>query len=193
LTPMILVPVKRLDLAKSRIALPAEDRRWVACVLALHTLSTAAAAVGGDSLTVVTADHEVSEAASALGAHVVDETFHDLNSALEQGLDEVALAWPTRPVAVLVSALPHVTRRDIQWLARVCCSSRGSGHVADMTGTGTTALVLSSGERPLMAFGPGSAQRFRSAGCAPLSTAPAGLRTDLDTVDDLHRLGIPAA
>lgn len=190
---MILVPVKRLDLAKSRIALPPEHRRRVACVLALHTLRTAAAAIGGDSLTVVTADNEVGRLATALGAHVVDETIHDLNSALEQGLDEVARAWPARRVAVLVSDLPQVTGRDIQWLARESCASGGPRHVADMTGTGTTALLLSTPKRPPMMFGPGSAERFRSAGCAPLRTAPTGLRSDLDTLDDLHRLGLPAA
>ena len=193
MTPMILVPVKRLDLAKSRIALPPEHRRRVARVLALHTLRTAAAAVGGDSLTVVTPDSEVADLATVLGAHVVEETIHALNSALEQGLDEVALAWPARRVVVLVSDLPHLTVRDIQWLVRQSCSQVGSGHVADMSGTGTTALLLAADHRPLMMFGPDSAQRFRSAGCAPLATAPAGLRSDLDTVDDLHRLGIPAA
>jgi 2-phospho-L-lactate guanylyltransferase len=190
---MILVPVKRLDLAKSRIALPPEHRRRVARVLALHTLRTAAEAMGGDSLTVVTADNEVGHLATALGAHVVGETIYNLNSALEQGLDELALAWPARRVAVLVSDLPHVTGRDIQWLARESCAPGGSGHVADMTGTGTTALLFSAGQRPPMMFGPDSAERFRSAGCAPLRTAPIGLRSDLDTLDDLHRLGIPAA
>ena len=144
-------------------------------------------------MTVVTADHEVGAMATALGAQVVDETVHDLNSAVDQGLDEVARRWPPRAVAVLVSDLPHLTGRDVLWLADKSCASGGPGHVADITGTGTTALLLPAGQRPPMVFGPHSAHRFRSAGCTPLRKAPAGLRSDLDTVDDLDRLGLPAA
>ncbi|GAW48951.1 MULTISPECIES: 2-phospho-L-lactate guanylyltransferase [unclassified Nocardioides] len=193
MTSVLLVPVKRLTLAKTRLDVPASDRYRVARALMRNTLRTAAHAAGGTSLAVVTADEEVSAFAAGLGAGVVLDTTADLNSALEQGLNELIAADAARSVTVLVADLALLSPADVHWLHREATATSQPKHVSDQAGTGTTAVVLPAGHRVPMVFGPSSAERFRSSGCLPLDGAPLGLRADLDTLTDLRRLGIPAA
>lgn len=186
--PQVLVPVKSLHLAKSRVNLPLAERRRVAATLVNHTLRTAAATVGADSLVVVTADDAVTALGRELGAHVIHDPHGQLNPAVEDGI--IALT-ATRDVIVLVSDLPHLTQDDLVALLEAVAGSDRPLHVPDLAGTGTTTVSVPRDLQPAMHFGPRSAEHFRTAGWRTLRNAPFGLRADLDNLTDLRTLGLP--
>jgi 2-phospho-L-lactate guanylyltransferase (CobY/MobA/RfbA family) len=92
--PHVLVPVKALGLAKSRLSLPPDERRVIARALAEHTLRTVAETLGSRYLVVVTADLSVGELAAQTGASVVNDPHDDLNRAVQHGLASITLVEP---------------------------------------------------------------------------------------------------
>ncbi len=190
--PLILVPVKRLTLAKSRVAVTSRRRQMVALRLVEHTLRTVAACVGGDSMVVVTADPSVRRLTVGLGGRVICDTHLDLNSALDHALRELSGSDPLRAVLVLVSDLPRLNQDDLAEVVHHVSRAASPQHVADLTECGTTAVSIRPGQQSPMLFGPQSAQRFLAAGWESLRHAPVSVRADLDTIQDLHELGLPA-
>ena len=90
------------------------------------------------------------------------------------------------PYLVVNADLPCVTARDLFTLAGAV-PDRGLAVAAAADGT-TNALALSSPDLFEPVYGPGSAARF--AALAPSRTVDApNLVDDVDTVDDLERLG----
>jgi 2-phospho-L-lactate guanylyltransferase len=184
----VVVPVKRLPAAKTRLY----DRRrgqaeHAALALALAT-DTVAAAVGcpvAARVVVVTDDPEAAAAAHRLGAVVVaDEPAAGLNPALEYGATRARALAGGDGVAVLSSDLPALRRSEL-----ASALGAAAGHprtfVADAAGTGTTLLTALPG-RPLdPRYGAGSRQAHLASGAVELTGDWPSLRRDVDTADDL--------
>ena len=186
IAPHVVVPVKSLDAAKSRLDLPPDERRAVARSLAQHTLGTIASTLGGHNLTVVTADPSVERLATDLDANVVHDPDGDLNRAVQRGLSSVSLG---SPVLVLVADLPRLNSYSLLALLTEVEQADSPYFVPDVQGTGTTAIYLPAGWRLPTSFGPNSASRFMAAGWTRARSAPIEARADLDTISDFELYG----
>ena len=195
---VVVVPVKRLDRAKTRLSTrPAPERRALALAFALDTVRAALACPGVVAVVVVTDDDEVRAAVSALGASwVPDEPDAGLNAALTHGADVVRRESPRAAVAVLAADLPAL-RPDELARALQSASAVPRGFVADAAGTGTTLLTARDGVDLDARFGPRSRAAHAASGAVALEPGPVpGLRRDVDTEVDLWdagRLGLGVA
>ncbi|MFD0560248.1 2-phospho-L-lactate guanylyltransferase [Stackebrandtia endophytica] len=175
--PRILIPVKPLATAKTRLSTSDVDRARLALAFAIDTASEAA---GLASVTVVTDDDRVRDAMAAASIAVVPECgVRGLNAAIIGG----AAHFGTARITVLTADLPALRAeelRDALELAR----GHHRAFVPDADGTGTVALSGPADDlNPL--FGPDSARRHAASGAARLSGAWPGLRRDVDTPANL--------
>ncbi|HVW81258.1 MAG TPA: 2-phospho-L-lactate guanylyltransferase [Mycobacteriales bacterium] len=179
----MIVPVKRVEIAKSRLALEIEARSTLALAMAVDTVSAALASDWVAAVIVVTDDRRARSALAELAVTVVpDVPDAGLNAALAHG----ALSAPTARVAALSSDLPALRGEDLSVVLE-----RASRHpasvVADLQGTGTTLLCAMSAARFVPRFGVSSLAAHVSAGAHDLTaSAPESLRRDVDTVNDLR-------
>lgn len=184
----IVVPAKRLDVAKTRLrpltaGLDGHDAVHRELVLALlaDTVGAAAACAAVAEVIVVTDDPAAAAVVARLGARTVsDEPDRGLNPALEHG----ARSARTTAVAALSSDLPAL-RPDELGAALLAAGAVAAAFVADVHGTGTT-LLTAVGTQLRPRFGAGSAQAHRGSGATPLSGAWPGLVHDVDTPADLR-------
>lgn len=195
---LVVVPVKRLDRAKTRLsARPASQRRALALAFALDTVRAAVACPGVVGVVVVTDDDEVRTAVAPLGASwVPDEPDAGLNAALTHGADVVRRTSSDGWVAVLAADLPALRPEELARALEVA-SRVPRGFVADAAGTGTTLLTAAPGVDLDARFGPRSRAAHAASGAVALDPGPVpGLRRDVDTEVDLwdaRRLGLGAA
>jgi 2-phospho-L-lactate guanylyltransferase len=175
----VLVPVKELGLAKSRLrgALPGVPHPDLVLALVLDTLTAALACPGVAAVLVVTADEAAAAAARALGAKALPDPPPGLNQALEHG----AAAAGGGALAALAGDLPALRAAD---LAATLAAATRRGYVPDRAGTGTTLLAAPPGVPLVPRFGPGSARAHAQSGAVRLPAAPS-LRHDVDTAADL--------
>jgi 2-phospho-L-lactate/phosphoenolpyruvate guanylyltransferase len=179
----MLIPVKRLAIAKTRLALPDEARMELALALACDTVSAVLRCAAVAEAVVITSDARAAGALTALGARVVDDVPDiGLNPALVHGA-----AVAARPrVAALSSDLPALRSADLDAglrLARV----HGLAVVADASGSGTTMLAASSIGEFSPRFGLDSRAAHVGAGAVDLSAdAAPSLRHDVDTLAALR-------
>ncbi|MCU1691254.1 MAG: cofC [Frankiales bacterium] len=189
----VVVPVKRLDLAKTRLR-PYDDgvRRALALAMAEDVVDAACAAAGVVRVLAVCADAEVREALARRGATVVlDEPDDGLDAALRHGAQVLRDDDPGLGVAALAADLPALRPEDLAAALLQVAAGR-CGVVADAPGSGTSLLAAPPGLVLAPAYGPGSFARHRAAGARPLAAAD-GLRRDVDTPEDLAaalRLGV---
>jgi 2-phospho-L-lactate guanylyltransferase len=195
----LIVAVKRLAVAKTRLAPIFSTRTREAVVLAMliDTLSAAAAVESLHSITVITPDDAAAAAAAELGANVLADPTpvghpDSLNNAIT--VAEQLVAESVRNLVVLQGDLPALQTRE---LAEAIAAARHHprSFVADRLGTGTTALCA-FGVALQPEFGPDSSARHRRSGAMELTGAWPGLRCDIDTPDDLavaRRLGVGPA
>jgi 2-phospho-L-lactate guanylyltransferase len=189
----LVVPVKRLTLAKTRLASYGDaTRQQLALAFALDVVAAAVAATTVAEVVVVTDDDLAARALAAAGARVVaDAPNAGLNPALEHG---ASLLAGTLGVATVSADLPALRPGDLDdALAGV--PPGGRGFVVDVAGSGTTLLAAAPGVALVPAYGPGSRAVHLRSGAVELSGAP-GLRLDVDTPEDLAealRLGVGAA
>lgn len=193
----VLVPVKRLDGAKSRLSTrTAAARQDLSLAFALDTVAAALAADGVAAVHVVTDDARVAEAVHELGALLaVDVSGGGLNDALRLA-ERVLRDAGVGAVAALAGDLPAL-RPD--QLARALALADGADRsfVPDAAGTGTTLLCAAAGSPLDPRFGERSCAAHAASGAVRLSpTDAAGLRRDVDTEVDLwdaERLGVGPA
>ena len=179
----VVVPVKRLVLAKTRLGLPAEDRARLALAMAEDTIRACVAADAVARVVVVTDDADGAAMAVAAGAIVVaDEPDAGLNPALRHGA--MRAAGDAR-IATVSSDLPSVLAADLDVVLRAA-QRYTSAIVADAAGTGTVLYAAATLADFEPAYGEGSRLAHVRAGAADL-TAEAGarLRRDVDTIADL--------
>lgn len=180
-----VVPVKRLDVAKSRLAAygdPVRAELALAFACDVVTACLSCAAVG--RVVVVTDDPRAAEVLRGLGAHVVpDGPDGGLNPALAHGADVVRAALPRCGVVAVSSDLPSLRPDDLAG-ALAAVAPGGRAFVADSDRLGTTLLAASAGTALLPSYGAHSRTRHLASGAVELE-ADEALRRDVDTPDDL--------
>ncbi|GGM40698.1 2-phospho-L-lactate guanylyltransferase [Longimycelium tulufanense] len=189
----LLVPVKRLTAAKSRLRGVAGDRgahAALALAIVLDTLSAARGAEGVRRLVVVTADPTVAGAAREVGAETLpDLPDTGLNPALRHGAEVLRAADPDSAVGALQSDLPALRPAELTAALRAAVDPgrpAGRAFCLDRQGAGTTLLVAASGRVLDPRFGPGSADAHRASGASTLDGSWPSLRCDVDTRADLR-------
>lgn len=178
----MVVPVKRLALAKSRLAAYGEAARQELALAFAADVVVAACEVA--LVLVVTDDDRAAEQLAVLGAEVApDDPDSGLNPALEHGAAFLRARHDGLGVATLSADLPALRPEDLRGaLAQVGTGARG--FVSDHLGTGTTLLAAGAGAPLAPLFGPHSRRAHHRSGAYEL-VAATGLRRDVDTPEDL--------
>ena len=178
----LVVPVKRLEQAKSRLSAYGDDlRQDLALAFALDVVTAALAAASVRQVLVVTDDERAAATLRDAGAVVVaDLPDAGLNPALEHG---VSLLPPGLGTATLSADLPALRPQDLD-TALGAVPAQGRGFVVDSAGTGTTLLAAAPGAVLAPAYGPWSREVHLRSGAVELPGG-ARLRRDVDTPDDL--------
>lgn len=179
----VLVPLKRPDRAKTRLARSgvAEHQR-LAVAFAWDTIAAAADSPLVAGVWVVT---DAADLVPDDAHHLPDRGDGDLNRALARAAEAIREAEPGLGIAALCADLPALRSSDLTHALAAIAEDRA--FVADADGTGTTLLVAPAGIDLAPAFGEGSAGRHADSGALPLSAALPTLRLDVDTADDLER------
>ena len=217
----IVIPVKRLSLAKTRLSaaltggtrddpliasplsadqpiaadrLPANGR--IALAMASDTVCAALASATVSVVVVVTDDRLAADTLSALGARVVPDAPDDgLNAALRYGAAMVAAQRPDSGVAALSADLAALREGELTD-ALDQAARHARAFVTDVEGTGTTLLTALPGHDLDPRFGIKSAQAHHRSGAFRLGGGWPSLRRDLDTPADLavaSRMGLGPA
>lgn len=197
----VLVPVKRLALAKTRLApaVPAASgsptRAELALALATDAVTAALACDRVARVLVITSDPVVGPALAARGADVVaDVPEAGLDEALRHAAERARVDDPGTGLAALSADLPALSPAALS--AVLGAATRApSAVVPDAAGTGTVLLTAAPGAPLRPAYGAGSLARHVALGAVRLDAAPA-LRRDVDTPADLAeaaRIGLGPA
>lgn len=202
----IIVPVKTLERAKSRLApeLPPGTRRALVVAMATDVITACRNTTRVDKVCVVGSDPEIARIAQVLGAEfVVDPTStptapgaapdtsraarpDPLNTALSH-----AMAGVRGAVGVVAADLPEL---DSLLLTRILDVAARHPHsvVTDHRGDGTTMAFWTGSTDRVIHFGPGSADRFRHLGgaedIAVDNAAWGGAARDVDIPEDVAGL-----
>ncbi len=181
-TRTVLVAVKALSEAKTRLASVLDPETRTALVLAMlsDTVSATLRCPGVGSVHVVSPDADVLGRADRLGASAFPDPTATLNDALAHAALRLS---PGTPTLVLQGDLPALRTADLRHVLTRSGLSRVA--VPDVAGTGTTLLQSPTGAALHPSFGPGSAVAHASSGARLLNEVARGLRTDVDTPDDL--------
>ncbi|MGW2029856.1 2-phospho-L-lactate guanylyltransferase [Streptomyces sp. NPDC001356] len=185
----LVIPLKPLARAKSRLADTADDgvRPGLALAFAQDTVAAAVACPAVSDVAVVTDDELAGRELAALGARIVPDTpGSGLNAALAHGAAVVRAVRPGAAVAALNADLPALRPAE---LSRVlaAASQFPRAFLADAAALGTT-LLAAAGDRELRpAFGIDSRARHRASGAVELAlTGVDSVRQDVDTAADLR-------
>ncbi|MEU1305097.1 2-phospho-L-lactate guanylyltransferase [Streptomyces shenzhenensis] len=185
----LVIPVKPLALAKSRLADTAADglRPGLALAFAQDTVAAALACGAVRDVAVVTDDALAGRELTALGARIVpDEPGGGLNAALAHAAGVVRSAHPGAAVAALNADLPALRPPE---LARVldAAAEFPRAFLPDAAGIGTTLLAAAPGRELRPAFGGDSRARHGASGARELRLdAVDSVRQDVDTGADLR-------
>lgn len=182
----VVVPVKRLELAKTRLSVRPALRRELALAMATDTVAACRHTDGVVDVVVVTDDELAGPAMRRLGAHVVpDVPDAGLNPALAHGVGVARGRQPGAGVVLLSSDLPALIPDALAALLSRA-GAVDTGCVADAAGTGTTVLALGPTSGVAPSFGAGSWQRHVDVGAVDLTAyADPRLRRDVDTTANL--------
>jgi 2-phospho-L-lactate guanylyltransferase len=178
---VLLVPLKPLSTAKSRLALDPETTARLVRAFARDAVDAALSSPLVASVVVVGDQPDV------VGHPAVrllpDEGHGDLNRALALAARRVRGESPGLGVAALCADLPCLVEPDLT--SALAAGATGRWFVADASGTGTTLLGAAPDVELDPLFGPGSAGRHADSGAAPVDGPLATLRLDVDTTADL--------
>ena len=177
----LLVPIKSLERAKSRLGSPAVERR--AELMRAFAQDALAAALQSEAVAQVYVVTD--EPGFDVGGvrRLPDEGDGDLNRALVHAAVRARLESPNQGVAAICADLPSLVAAELT-------TALGSGlsprwFVADTAGSGTTLLVAGPGVDLDPHFGPESSRRHQESGAVPVRAELPSLRRDVDTDDDL--------
>jgi len=181
----VVVPVKRLAVAKSRLEVLGDAaRQELVAAFAADTVGAALACPAVGAVLVVTDEVGLALALRDLGAYVIpDGQPGDLNASLAQGAAELARVRPALSPVALCGDLPSLRSDELDEALGVAPADR-SAFVADAAGVGTTLYTAPD----LAGFSPRFGARSRAAhlvaGAVEL-TAGDSVRRDVDTPSDL--------
>ncbi|NKY98563.1 2-phospho-L-lactate guanylyltransferase [Nocardiopsis alborubida] len=184
----LVVPVKHLGRAKSRLALAAGGRREdLALAIACDTVAAARTCPVVAAVFAVTEDARAGAELARLGAVVVGgEPGTGLNPALEHGAAVARRRLPALGVCALSADLPALRPEELE---RVLTAAAGHGRsfLPDAPGVGTTLFAASPGHPFTPAFEGPSRARHLSGGARELVVPDAAsVRRDVDTFEDLR-------
>jgi 2-phospho-L-lactate guanylyltransferase len=209
----VLLPVKVLARAKSRLAVLAGPRRWeLALAMASDTVAAVIDCPEAARVVVVTSDPVAGPRLAALGAVVVPDIAagaagldgpggflgdgdgadsgpqDGLNGALRHGAAVASHRWPGTGLAALTADLPALRPAELTAALRAAATSAGgTAFMPDAAGVGTTLYAAAPAGQFRPAFGGASRARHAAAGAAELALdGVPGLRRDVDTPDDLR-------
>lgn len=198
-TWVVIVPIKRLAIAKSRLGnTPPGRREHLALAFALDTISAVQRCSAVSSVVVVTDDLEARGAATSAGAAVLADTPNSgLNPALSHAAAHVRGNHAEVDVLAISADLPALRSDELDdVLALIASQGLGTYFVRDVVGTGTTLLASTREVGFVPQFGPRSAAAHARSGAIALDLPCAGLASlhrDVDTDIDLWdaiRLGV---
>jgi 2-phospho-L-lactate guanylyltransferase len=182
----VVVPVKELGVAKTRLALPDAERAALALAMACDVVAAAVACDAVDGVVVVTNDLRAAACLEPLGARVVaDAADAGLNPALADGARLARTLWPRHGVAALASDLPCALPAELaDALGAAAAYERGV--LPDARGDGTTLLTAAPGQELDPRYGAASYAAHVGSGARalPYGRWPS-LERDVDTPADL--------
>lgn len=184
----LVVPLKPLVLAKTRLARAADDtlRPHLALAFAQDTVVAALTCPAVRDVAVVTDDPAAAAELATLGARIVpDSPAAGLNAALSHGAEAVREQRPGAAVAALNADLPALRPAELaRVLARASVFPRA--FLTDAAGIGTTLLSAAPGVELRPAFGGRSRRRHLASGAVEILLGGVdSVRQDVDTGDDL--------
>lgn len=190
----VIVAVGPLDRAKSRLgpALDASERRSLVLAMLDDVLRAIRQSHSGD-LFIVTPDQELAPLVAPHGAVTVQDNGEGTNAAIVTALAEPAVAAADAAL-ILQGDLPQLraTHVDEMRTALGALSTPAALLVPNDDG-GTSALGLRPPSAMPTAFGSDSGSRHRQSAAdtgIPLEQLPiADLASDVDTIEDLKRVG----
>jgi 2-phospho-L-lactate guanylyltransferase len=195
---LAILPVKRFDLAKSRLSeqLDPPARRRLAEAMVSDVLDALTATAGIDAV-VVTNEPAVGALASARGAGVLaDPTETGQSAAAMVGIAH-ALEHDYDRALLVPGDCPALHPAAVRTLLDRASAPPAVTIVADRHGSGTNALLLTPPDALEPGFGPGSFERHRrraaAAGAAWHNEPLAELLLDVDTPEDLDALRLALA
>lgn len=182
----VVVPVKRLALAKTRLAELAGPRRpELALAMAADTVTAALECPSVAVVVTVTDDPQAADTLRRLGAGcVADVPDQGLNAALTYAARIAQADRPDSAIAALSADLPAMRADELE-RALLAAAAHPRALVADASGDGTTLLTAQAGTALAPAYGEGSAARHRATGAVALRLHAPGLRRDVDRPADL--------
>lgn len=184
----VVVPVKLLAQAKSRLATMAgSHRERLALAMATDTVTAALAAPRVREVIVVTDDPVAAPVLAEAGAKIVpDEPDAGLNPALRHGAGLADADTGEVAVAALSADLPALRPYE---LARALDAAKHHdiAFVPDAAGVGTTLYAAALARHFAPEFGSCSRDRHAAVGAHEITVnAIDSVRRDVDTPDDLH-------
>lgn len=174
----ILIPVKRLDEAKQRLAerLSVDDRRRLGLAMLADVLR---ATERWRARWIVTSDPDAEAVGLAFGCRLLLDRGRGLNEALKEGA-AIAKAEGVETLLILPADVPLVASEDVRSLFALDASVA----IAPSQTGGTNALVLTPPDAIEPSFGPNSATRHAAAakrkGMDALMLRVASLVLDID-------------
>lgn len=182
----IVVPF-RGEAAKQRLEAPDDVRAKLALAMLGDVL---AAAVSTGRTLLVTREGAAGALAEELGAETVDDPGGGQGAAVGAALEHVGNGL----VVVVNADVPCVVPHDLHTLAAT--AELGALGLVEADDGTTNALALPRASLFAPVYGAGSAARFRqraaAEGVTAVSAAIPNLADDVDTLEDLHRLGLRA-
>ncbi|WP_455355586.1 2-phospho-L-lactate guanylyltransferase [Streptomyces sp. SYSU K217416] len=185
----LVVPLKPLVLAKSRLAPATGDglRPGLALAFAQDTVAAALACPAVRDVVVVTDDALAAAELAALGARTEpDAPAAGLNAALAHGARSVRAARAGAPVAALNADLPALRPAELRRVLDAAAVFPRA-FLADAAGIGTTLLSAAPHVELSPSFGGPSRARHSASGAAEILLADVdSVRQDVDTPADLR-------
>lgn len=189
----VLVPVKKLDLCKSRLKHVLTDEARLQLVRAMITRVTSAvsaARVAARTAVVAPANGHHWDGLTGLGWDIINDGGLDLNGSLELGVNECVDRGASY-VAIFPIDLVFVRPSNVRSVVTKAVSIHGHVIVPDSREIGTNALCMKVENRFPLRFGRRSMEKHlqaaRASGVDVLVLRHTLLRYDLDTGEDLKK------
>lgn len=184
----VVIALKRLELAKTRLDIPPTLRAEMAMAMALDTAAAVIASPVVTSLYVVCPDRAIVCRVKGPCVHVLlREPGNGLNAAMTYGRRFASRAHPTRPVALMIADLPAATTNEVTAVLRAIWLAGSTCVVSDVNGTGTVMLTAPPHVFIRPRFGAHSFLRHLEDGALAITNPFLhGLRRDVDSLDDLE-------
>ncbi len=188
-----VVPVQRLETAKSRLAsvLSPQERSDLVLTLFDNVMTALTGSSAVHRIVVVSPDPNVLDVAHRWRAELLEQTGRGLNAAIRLGRDH-AVGLGADSILIVLADLPRVTSDDIDLMV-----NRSLGMSVTMApdrhGRGTNAMILCPPNVIEPAFGVDSLLKHQreveQSGLNANTFKSSGTAFDVDTVDDLIDLG----